>query len=624
MARSAWPSASPARTAGEVAVLDLAISLHKAPGDTVVLTGFLRDLQRAYPGRYRVWASVNHPELLAHCPWVHAAGRWEDCAWPPGFLVVAAEYGRGIVAQNRETVHFLAWFHRDFGRKTGIHVPVSAPTPSLVLSAAEETPPMTGRYWVVVAGGKSDATVKIWPRREWQRTVGDLHALGLGVVQCGSRAPGHIHHTLEGTLDLVGRTSLRDMLRLIRHADGVICGVTFAMHAAAALARPCVVVAGGREAWWWEAYVDENRGFGPSAGPVPVPHKYLHTIGLLPCCESHGCWKNKVVPPDRNGRVCTYPDVVDTAVVPRCMSMITHNHVEEAVVGYYEDRTLPPVDAPRHPTLIVPLEGPGVAAAPAFRPRRTPPPHDGMTAFVLMYGDYPAIHRECLDALIATTPADAVELRVLSNRLCDASRRHVDGLVAAGVVRLHAADDDNPGKYPAMRAAFRDPAAPIETDYLLWLDDDTICDRDPGWFRALVALVAREHPKGARMFGPVAHIGLRPGQAEWIRSAPWYSGRPFRDRRGRETPAGDRVHFCTGSFWALHVPTMRECDIPDPRVVHNGGDVMIGEQLHQAGHRIAAFSNNRSAVRWSAYPRRGRDEEPAGAAKLPPATRHTG
>jgi hypothetical protein len=604
---------------------DLVISLHRAPGDTVVLTGLLRDLQAARPGEYRVWADVDQPALLRHNPHVHAAGRWKGRAWPAGTLQVHAEYGRGIVQQKYEPVHFLAWFHRDFGAKTGVAVPVTRPVPDLHLAGAELEPPVAGRYWVFVAGGKSDATVKIWSRSEWQHAADLVRGLGLGVVQVGARGRGHIHLPLDGTLDLVGRTSLRDVLRLIRHADGVVCGVTFAMHAAAAL---------GREAWWWEAYVNQNKGFGPASGAVPVPHKYLHTIGLLPCGHGkHGCWRNSVVPPDGKGLICHYPAAAGGQAVPLCMTLITGNHVAEAVMEYYEDGTLPPVsragNLPALPpagraVLVRALEGvdplpPARPASPLPPPPLPDPAYDDpaiggrLTAFVLLYGDYPEMHRRCLDALVATTPRDRLEIRVISNQLCAATGRHVAALVAAGAVAHHRANPGNPGKYPAMRAAFRDAALPIATDYLLWLDDDTICDRDPHWLRRLVALIARDHPGGARMFGPAAHIGLVPGQADWIKAAPWYRGRPFRDKHGRETPLGNRVHFVTGSFWALHVPTMRECDIPDPRLQHNGGDVIIGEQLHQMGHRFAAFSNGKDLVNWSGTPRRGRSEKPAGA-----------
>ena len=45
----------------------------------------------------------------------------------------------------------------------------------------------------------------------------------------------HHHPALRGVLDLRGRTDLRQLVRLVHHAQGVLCRVTLAMHLAAAL-----------------------------------------------------------------------------------------------------------------------------------------------------------------------------------------------------------------------------------------------------------------------------------------------------------------------------------------------------------------------------------------------------
>jgi hypothetical protein len=61
------------------------------------------------------------------------------------------------------------------------------------------------------------------------------------------------------------------------------------MHLAAAVetrpiahpSRPCIVVAGGRESPNWEAY---------------PTHQFLHTVGVLPCCATGGCWRSRTLP----------------------------------------------------------------------------------------------------------------------------------------------------------------------------------------------------------------------------------------------------------------------------------------------------------------------------------------
>jgi ADP-heptose:LPS heptosyltransferase len=307
----------------------------RSPGDIVVMTGFVRDLKRAFPD-LQVDVKTSCKDIWRHNPHITKIPETEEVRQ------IKLCYQSGIKRQNRETVHFLGEFHYNFERQTRIHVPVTEPKPDLHLSPDEQAAPLiAGRYWVVVAGGKSDATVKIWDYRYWQTTVDLLARYGIQVVQLGARDHGHDHAPLTGTLDLVGKTNLRDMIRIIANAEGVVCGVTAAMHMAAALERPCVVVAGGREAPWWEGYYLENKGLG-CPEKLKVPHRFLHTIGLLSCCKSFGCWKNKTIPLHGDKLLCHMPVIKPGQAVPRCMDIITPEMVINGVLSYYFDGTLPP------------------------------------------------------------------------------------------------------------------------------------------------------------------------------------------------------------------------------------------------------------------------------------------
>ena len=186
-------------------------------------------------------------------------------------------------------------------------------------------------------------------------------------VQVGEQ--GHHHPALRGVLDLRGRTDLRQLVRLVHHAQGVLCPVTLLMHLAAAVPvamadgksqmaknRASVVVAGGREPSQWEAYPH---------------HQYLHTNGALRCCDQGGCWKARVVPlGDGDGKdapenLCV--DVVDlatgrrargedwgrehaalfardgeaaTGFLPRCLEMISAEDVIRRIELYCEGGAL--------------------------------------------------------------------------------------------------------------------------------------------------------------------------------------------------------------------------------------------------------------------------------------------
>jgi ADP-heptose:LPS heptosyltransferase len=130
-------------------------------------------------------------------------------------------------------------------------------------------------------------------------------------------------------VDLRGQTSLRQLVRLVHHADGVVSAVSLLMHLAAAVEvrpkrprnRPCVVIAGGREPPHWVAYPH---------------HQFIHTMGALPCCDDGGCWKSRTVAlgdgddKDRPGELCVDP----VGGLPRCMDLITADEVIRRIELY--------------------------------------------------------------------------------------------------------------------------------------------------------------------------------------------------------------------------------------------------------------------------------------------------
>ena len=81
------------------------------------------------------------------------------------------------------------------------------------------------------------------------------------------------------------------------------------MHIAAALEKPCVVVAGGREGTRWELYPNQ---------------RFLYTNGALDCAMYDGCWKSKV-------EECAHLE----AGVPLCMEIIRPEDIVRAMEMYY-------------------------------------------------------------------------------------------------------------------------------------------------------------------------------------------------------------------------------------------------------------------------------------------------
>ncbi len=318
-----------------------------APGDTAVFTGLIRDIKRIHGDDVIVDVRTHFPEMWQFNPYTTFLD--EDRDKPEVFDL--RDYCPGITAAGRgEKLHFMRWFHRDFSAKTGLETWPTESKPDLHLSPQMvATPPILGRYWVLFAGGKTDMTTKHWEYARYQELVNRLRPYGLQFVQTGavhtSNRTRHIHPPLDGVLNLVGWGGIAELMWQIYHAEGVICPITCGMHIAAAFDKPCVVTAGGREEPWWEEYSDRWGAFGDKASPVKVPHRFLHTIGMLPCSAAKGCWKKKTVKIDHDTSLCWRPITKPNGqTVPECQDMLSVDAVMGAVLSYYEDGTLPPIE----------------------------------------------------------------------------------------------------------------------------------------------------------------------------------------------------------------------------------------------------------------------------------------
>jgi len=628
-----------------------------APGDITCLTGFPRDLALTYPDRFEVHVDTHCKTLWHHNP--HVAGVHDKR--PVGMKTVAMSYGRFIRQANKEKLHFVTAFHRDFQQRTKVSVPCLHAKGDLHLDDWHNAnPPIAGRYWAIMAGGKSDFTTKIWSAQRWQQVVDKLRERGIQVVQCGARYKGHSHPSLGGVLDMVGETDLRELLWVIRHAEGCICPITFMMHASAAFDKPCVCIAGGREHWWWEAYVNVRGidNFGPYAQPVIVPHRYLHTQDLLDCCKGRGCWKNKISrnSPDKQKSYCKMP-VPDTfgQVIPKCLDMITADHVVEAVMSYYEDGTLPAIGKPKElvlpstatPKIVTVAKGPVDLFAPAdqilqatqqpietvddlptriqkfkgdSKPKsvvRTGNPYDDpiingrLTICALMYGDFHSMHKACVSNILNTIPPERRQLRIATNAVCRSTRDWLDKLHEAGHIHVLQHNARNIKKYPAMRKLFHDPTDPIKDKWVVWFDDDSIANVDPQWGTKLCQKIISVYPE-CRSVGSVRYWSLSPTQMDWAKSRPWYRNRNWQVKGGFMAPNGQKIYFTCGGFWAMETAAMLEAGVPDEQLGHNGGDYILSAQLWQLGYKVGSWNNQKQFVNTSSVPRRGLNEKHTG------------
>ena len=335
--------------------IKIVLQHYLCPGDITVMTAIPRELHRHYPGKFEVSVRTLHPDIWIGNPFIEH-NFVKDDEVPPHYKIIKLGYDP---RQERGGArHFLHSYLEDAVKQLegfGVtSLPLTEFRPYIRLTEEERNrkPDPNGifqgrPYWLVMAGGKRDITAKWWDPKNWQMVV---HSLSSDVTfpmiaQVGQSKHNADHPSLRAAANLVDKSTLRELIWLTYHSRGVICGVTSLMHIAAALRKPCVVVAGGREAWWWDSY--DDRAFERHKSTIPEKyhklfplrpnHVYLDTLGKLACCRDNGCWKRGI------GEMKTGDNCVDiikpkpysttqSIPQPRCMTMITPRDVLRAVV----------------------------------------------------------------------------------------------------------------------------------------------------------------------------------------------------------------------------------------------------------------------------------------------------
>jgi len=301
---------------------------YQSPGDIVMLTAAVRDLKLSHP-ELEVDVDTACPKLWENNP--HLTKGIDG-------KIIKADYPL-IHESNEGQYHFIHGFRLFLEKELDLRIKPTAFKGDIHISDEEkgwmsqlEDMGITDRFWIINAGGKFDFTAKWWSPISYQKVINHFRGK-ITFVQVGQS--GHWHPKLEGVIDLIGKTDLRQLIRLVYHSSGVITGVSLLMHLAAAieskhglLNRPGVIIAGGREPVQWEAYPH---------------HRFLATNGAMLCCDNGGCWKSRcqlVGDGDKKDteELCLHPVEIRTKPpikIPKCMDMIKADDVINAIQTYY-------------------------------------------------------------------------------------------------------------------------------------------------------------------------------------------------------------------------------------------------------------------------------------------------
>ena len=290
----------------------------QCPGDVLMVTAALKALHTSQPGAFITDYHGHHRELFDNNPFVTHLEPWEG-------QEVNLDYGYQINNCGRPR-HFVEAFTEFLSGKLGVYIEQRDFRGDVYLGAGESEPwpGLPERYWILDAGRKADYTAKFWGSARFQQVVDALRGQ-VQFVQIG--AAGDFHPAINGAINLVGQTSIRELIRILHRAAGVLTPVSFPMHLAAAVPVPqgapergCVVIAGHREPRHWEAYPG---------------HAYLGASGRIRCAPfGAGCWHNKTVKIDGDANLCQWPVQEGEEWLPECLRRVSVDEVVAAVLSF--------------------------------------------------------------------------------------------------------------------------------------------------------------------------------------------------------------------------------------------------------------------------------------------------
>ncbi|OWK37890.1 glycosyltransferase family 9 protein [Fimbriiglobus ruber] len=266
------------------------------------MTAAVESLHRQFPGEYETSVHTTCQEIWENNPHIVPASDEGQA--------VAMHYPGIHESHMIRTGHFMTCFTDYLAGQINRPLKLQVNRPSLYLTDAEKNNKIIdGKYIVVNSGVKQDYTCKGWGHANYQEVCDRLSG-EFKIVQIGERH--HLHRPLKGAIDLIGKTSPRELFSLVYNAAAGIGGVTFLQHIFAAFDKPYVCLLGGREPISFIWYPTQA---------------FLAMQGRLKCCSPNACWKSRVVAlPDgehHNKSLCALPVLnKDGEFVPQCMDMI--------------------------------------------------------------------------------------------------------------------------------------------------------------------------------------------------------------------------------------------------------------------------------------------------------------
>lgn len=284
---------------------NLLLEYYQSPGDTVVSTAAVTSMMIEYHKEYKLSVKgVGSEEVFKNSPFIN---------WDLKEFDQTIKMENPLINFSHLPNHFLDSYCVTLAKAIEKPVKLKFFHPMLQLSKEEREyktriEEITGKrtkYWVLsLPGRKKDYTTKRWLTENMQEVVNRFKGK-ITFVQTGES--GHDHIPLNNVINEIGQTDLRQLIRMIYHAEGVITGESLCHHVAAAFKKPCVTIASG---WLPKSWI-----YYPTA-------TIISKHGSLPCCREKSCWKARVVAlndgDEKDKSLCLLPMYGHSEPVAKC------------------------------------------------------------------------------------------------------------------------------------------------------------------------------------------------------------------------------------------------------------------------------------------------------------------
>jgi len=272
------------------------LSTYNHIGDELILTAVVRDFIRRYGERYSVGISSNHPSIWLNNPYIVRTELLHKSRTI--FIRYAGDQ------HNASCGSCIDGFMLTLEQHLGIKIPVTEHKVDLYLSEAEQNSINPyGKYILLNAGFINKVPTKAY--NHYQEVVDQCSDITF--VQVGGRHDCHTPLHGNNVINLVGKTSVRELILLMYHAVGSLSPVSNEVHLASAWNKPSVVIAGGREPYALTGYANSS---------------YLSSIGQYDCCTHQGCFKFTGCPYKKNGIYSKCMDEIEPEIVAKMIRKI--------------------------------------------------------------------------------------------------------------------------------------------------------------------------------------------------------------------------------------------------------------------------------------------------------------